>query len=193
MPCWHESRKDSDCFTTVIYTERSLKPGFVPVLIVGEELQVAQMEIVKVCSRKKVSYQFEKSSFAPGCRSNCNHQARRIFITCDIEGSQLVVQLVCLLLAEQRRKLEYENDNNSCCQFKEIHKIKDKTSFHLLSPLEVWVECGAELQFKQPGKICCQDLHNKQNGVRENDKICLLLNLQRNIINCLHCLHCTAV
>ena len=147
------------------------------------------MEIVKVCSRKKVSKQFVKSSFAPGCRSNCNHHARRIFITCDIEGSQLVVQLVCLLLAEQRRKLEYENDNNSCCQFKEIHKIKDKASFYLLSPLEVWVECGAELQFKQPGKICCQDLHNKQNGVRENNKICLLLNLQRNIIS-LHCLHC---
>ena len=55
MPCWHESRKDLDCFTRVIHTEGRLKPGFVPVLIVGEELQVAQMEIVKVCSRKKVS------------------------------------------------------------------------------------------------------------------------------------------
>merc|ERR1719422_1597419 len=59
-----------------------------------------------------------------------DNKLRSLNVT-DLEGSQLVVQLVCLLLAEQRRKL--------------------------LSPLEVWVECGAELQFKQSGKICCQD------------------------------------
>ena len=31
----------------------SLRPGFVLVLIVGEELQVAQVKVVKVCSRKR--------------------------------------------------------------------------------------------------------------------------------------------
>ena len=56
MLCWHESRIDWDCFTRDIHTEGRLKPGFVPMLIVGEELQVAQMEIVKVCSRKKCEF-----------------------------------------------------------------------------------------------------------------------------------------